>query len=143
MITNSDKELLNQTFQNALMAVEAIYSTIDKVDDEDLALDLNRQVGRYTSIQDRAEDALLSGGICPDDSILGKVMLKASIRTKLRRDNGASHVADMMIQGNTKGVVQITRALHDNPQAKNTYCELARELLDFEEKNIERMKEYL
>ena len=143
MITNADKELLNETYRNANMAVESIYAVISKVEDEDLALDLNRQVGKFQSIQDRAEDELLGAGHCPEDGKLGKMMLRASMFGKTIRNRTTEHIADMMIQNTSKAITETTRILEDNPTAKGSYCEMAGELIDFEQKNIERLKQYL
>ncbi|MFR7993083.1 MAG: hypothetical protein ACLU61_09135 [Lachnospiraceae bacterium] len=143
MITNADREVLGETYRNATMAVESIYSVIRKVDDEDLALDLNRQVGKFVAISDKAEDELLKAGHWPPEYAMGKVALKAGIMRKTMRDSSCGHIADMLIQGNTKGIIETTKILNEHPSAKKTYCEMAEELIAFEQKNIERMKEYL
>lgn len=143
MISKADRRLLNETYRNASMAVEAIYATMDRVEDEEMALELTRQVGKFNSIQDRAEEELLEIGEKPNNSSWGKLMLKMSIRGKLMRDKGASHVADMMIRGNTKGIVSTTKSIHDNLIAKREYCELAGELVEFEHMNIDKLKMYL
>ena len=44
MISKADRRLLNETYRNAGMAIEAIYTTIDKIEDEELALELTRQL---------------------------------------------------------------------------------------------------
>ena len=44
MISNSDKRLLHETYKNASAAVDTIYAMMDKVEDEELALDLTRQL---------------------------------------------------------------------------------------------------
>lgn len=143
MISKADRRLLNETYRNASMAVEAIYTTMDRIDDEELALELTRQLGRFSSIVDRAEEELNGIGEKPEESHLGKAMLKLGIKRKLFGNKGASHVADMLIQGNTKGIVSTTKSMHDNLTAKREYCELAGELVEFEHINIDRMKMYL
>ncbi len=54
-----------------------------------------------------------------------------------------SHLADMMIQGNTKGIVELMKAVKSNQSVQKEYYEIAQELMDFEEKNIEKLKAYL
>lgn len=143
MISKADRRLLNETYRNAGMAIEAIYTTIDKIQDEELALELTRQVGKFNSIQDRAEEELNMLGEKPDNSFMGKTMLKMQIKRKMLKNKGASNIADMFIQGNTKGIVSTTRCMHDNLTAKREYCELAGELVEFEHINIDRMKLFL
>ena len=48
-----------------------------------------------------------------------------------------------MIEGNAKGITDLMKAVKKNQEAKREYCELAEELMDFEEKNIECLKNYL
>ena len=43
MLSEADRAVLDESFQNTRMAGEAIHMVIGKVEDEDLALDLNRQ----------------------------------------------------------------------------------------------------
>ncbi len=143
MITNADIELLNETYRNANMAVESIYAVISKVEDEDLALDLNRQVGKFQAIQDQAEDALLDGGQFPEDSRLSRMMLRASVFGRTMRNRTAEHIADMVIREHEKGIAQTERVLKENPTAKNSYCEMAGELIAFEQRNVERLRQYL
>ena len=54
-----------------------------------------------------------------------------------------SHLADMMIQGNTKGIVDLMKVVKSNQSVQKEYYEIAQELMDFEEKNIEKLKAYL
>lgn len=143
MINKANRKLLNETYRNASRAVDAIYSTMDKVRDEELALELTRQIGKFNSIQDRAEEELILIGEKPSKSSWGRFITKMGINRKIFAKKNASHIANVMIQGNMKGIVNTTKSMHDNLSAKREYCELAGELVDFEQKNIDRMKLYL
>lgn len=144
MITNADKTVLNETLKNSKMAVNAIQTIINQVEDEDLAYELNCQDDKYRKIGRKAIKKLRDSNIeIKGESLSQKVMLKASIRAKTMMDNNTKHIADMMIQGSTKGITQLTQVLNENKNASRTVCEIANELVDFEEKNIERLKTYL
>ena len=52
-------------------------------------------------------------------------------------------MAELMMEGNAKGITDLMKTVKKNREAKREYCELAEELMDFEEKNIERLKSYL
>ena len=54
-----------------------------------------------------------------------------------------NHMADMVIQGNTRGITDLLKARHNNKQAGSYANELAEELMDFQEENIERLKRFL
>mgnify|MGYP006981791090 FL=1 len=54
-----------------------------------------------------------------------------------------SHMAEMMIQGSNRGLTSMYKAVKHNTLAQDRSVELAQELMDFEVKNIEQLKEYL
>ena len=66
-----------------------------------------------------------------------------SIQANTLLNTSTEHVADLMIQGNAKGITDLMKAVKANRGARKEYCELAEEIMDFEEKNIERLKSYL
>lgn len=143
MINKSNKKLLSDTHKNASMAIETIYTILDKVNDEELALELTRQLGKFTAIKEKTEEELDIIGEKFSEPLWEKFMLKMGIARQLMTSKSATKIADMMIKGNTKGIVDTTRSMHDNLTAKREYCELAGELVEFEQINIERLKMYL
>ena len=70
-------------------------------------------------------------------------MLWGGIQMNTLLNASTSHLADMMIQGNTKGIVDLMKAVKSNQSVQKEYYEIAQELMDFEEKNIEKLKAYL
>ena len=54
-----------------------------------------------------------------------------------------SHLAELMIQGSNRGLTNMYKAVKHNTLAQEKSVELAKELMDFEEKTIEEMKQYL
>lgn len=51
MLSEADRAVLDESFQNTRMAGEAIHMVIGKVEDEDLALDLNRQGLPFSAVR--------------------------------------------------------------------------------------------
>ena len=76
-------------------------------------------------------------------SPLGKAMLWGSIQANTMLNISTPHVADMMIQGNTRGITELLKVKHNNKNTGSFANELAEELMDFEEENIERLKRFL
>lgn len=144
MLTSADLAVLNEAYRNSKMGVEAINAVISKVYDEDLALDLNRQAVRFLSFEDKVSEKIRKESKQPEqESTVGKAMLWTSIQANTLLNTSTEHVADLMIQGNTRGITDLMKAVKSNKGAKKEYCELAEELMDFEEKNIEQLKSYL
>ena len=144
MIRNEEVDVLNETCRNTRMALDSIHTVLNKVYDEDFAYDLNCQANKFRELERKAERAMMKEGILPrEGSRLEKAMLWSSIQANTLLNPSTAHVADMMIQGNTRGITELLKATHNN-KVKGSYAnEIANELMDFEEKNIEKLKSYL
>ncbi len=144
MLTSADLAVLNETYRSSKMGLEAINAVISKVYDDDLALDLNRQAVRFLSFEDKVTEKIREANRQPEKaSAVGKARLWTSIQANTLLNTSTEHVADLMIQGNTKGITDLMKAVKANKGAKKEYCELAEELMDFEENNISCLKSYL
>ena len=64
-------------------------------------------------------------------------------RMKLTRGNCDSKIADMMIQGNTKGMIKGLKNLHQYPNQDNRISGISQKLLDCETANIRQMQSFL
>ena len=58
-------------------------------------------------------------------------------------NTSTSHIAELLIRGSNRGITNIWRAMNLYPDSHNMTEELAKEFVDFEEKNIERLKKFL
>lgn len=143
MISNSELNVLNQTCHNTKMAVETIQTVLNKVYDEDLAYDLNCQANRYKELGRKAERKMLEAGVRPKEgSPIEKARRWSSIQVNTLLNTSTKHVADVVIQENTKGIGALMKATYNNKVSGSYANELANELVDFEEKNIEKLKSY-
>ena len=144
MLTSADLAVLNEAYRSSKMGLEAINAVISKVYDEDLALDLNRQAVRFLSFEDKVTEKIREANQRPEPaSTVGKAMLWTSIQANTLLNTSTGHVADMMIQGNARGIADLMKAAHNNKVTGSYANELANELMDFEEKNIQKLKTYL
>ena len=143
MLTESDRAILDENYRACTMGTEAINTIIHKVTDEKLALDLNRQACRYTNLARKVTDKLAREYETPKMQATGKAMLWAGIQLNTLKDTSNEHVAELMIRGNTMAITDMMKVLKANKSAKKEYCELAEEIMDFEEKSIETLKTYL
>ena len=72
------------------------------------------------------------------------IMSKLGMNMELMKDNSDARIADMLTKGFTMGNVDISKKIdrfQDN--ADKDILKLAKELLDFGQKNIELLKPYL
>lgn len=143
MLTESDRAVLDETYRSCTMGTEAINTIIQKVTDEKLALDLNRQACKYSSFAEKVTTKLANEFETPKSQTGGKAMLWAGIQMNTLTDTSSEHVAELMIRGNTMAITDMMKVLKANKGAKKEYVELAEEIMDFEEKSIETLKAYL
>lgn len=144
MLTSADFAVLNEAYRNSKRAVESINTVISKVEDEDLALDLNRQAVRFLSFEDKITEKIREANRQPEAaSMMEKARNWTSMQASTVLNTSTEHLAELMIQDNTRGITDLMKAVKANKGARKEYCELAEELMDFEEKNIHRLKSYL
>ncbi len=135
--------VLKETRRNAAMAVKAIDALMGKIYNQEFAYELTSEKNRFRDFERKAEAGLWEYGLLPKDSGLQKVMLWGSIQANTMLNISTNHVADMMIQGNTRGITELLKVKHNNKVMGSYANELAEELMDFEEENIERLKRFL
>ena len=144
MMTEADRAVLGESYRNTRMGREAINVMIGKVEDDDLALDLNRQACRFTQLEEKIQKKYQKEKETPpEDKLMERTMLWGGIQMNTLLNASTEHLADMMIQGNTKGITELMKVVKKNKSVQKEYYEMAQELMDFEEKNIEKLKAYL
>lgn len=125
------------------MAVNAIDALMGKVYNQEFAYELASQKNRFQEFERKAEAGLWQHGLMARKAILDKAMLWGAIQANTMLNISTPHVADMMIQGNTRGIAELMKVKHNNKNTGSFANELAEELMDFEEENIERLKRFL
>jgi len=140
----ADARILKEVQKNARMATKAIDALSGKVYEDDFALQLSRQSLKYAEIGNKAADRLLAGHMSPyRDNAVEDMMLVGGIHTNTLFNTSTSHIAEMVIQGTNRGITEMCKVLNANENAGKYALEIARELMDFEEQNIEHLKKYL
>ena len=134
--------VLKETRRNASMAVNAIDALMGKVYNQEFAYELASQKNRFQEFERKAEAGLWQHGLMARKAILDKAMLWGAILANTMLNISTPHVADMMIQGNTRGIAELMKVKHNNKNTGSFANELAEELVDFEEENIERLKRF-
>ena len=144
MLTEADKSVLNEVYRNSRVGMKAIHSVIGKVYDDDLALDLNRLAYQYARISEKAAGKLYENGLKPqEEGPLNRAVMWGSIQLNTLTDISTEHIAELMIQGSNRGLMSMWKSMNHHQNSGNTSLEVAKELMAFEEKSINRLKEFL
>ena len=138
-MTEADRAVLDESYRNTRMGREAINVIIGKVEDDDLALDLNRQACKFIQMEEKFQKEYQKAKETPpEEGFVNRTMLWGGIQMNTLLNASTEHLADMMIQGNTKGITELMKVVKKNKSVQKEYYEMAQELMDFEEKNIEK-----
>ncbi len=141
---SDDVKVLQEVQKNAKMAMKAIDTISEKVYDDGLSIQVARESMKYADIYNKATDRLLDGK-APSYKETGfqDLMLKGGVKANTMLNTSTSHIAELMIQGSNRGLTSMWKAINHHDNAGDVSMEVAKELMDFEEKNIERLKKYL
>ncbi len=141
---SDDAKVLREVQRNTKMAMKAIDTITDRVYDDDLSMHITRESMKYAELYNKATDRLLNGRAASyRENGIQDMMLIGGVRANTMLNTSTSHIAELLIQGSNRGLTSMWKAINHNENAGNVSMEIAKELMDFEEKNIEKLKQYL
>ena len=137
-------QLLSRIAKNARTGAEATEQLIQRTPDGQMRSELLFQKEQYLSTDQRAAQMLTQMGCRPEKAgPMEKAGMWMGIRMDTALDTTPSHIADMMIQGATMGVIDATKARNQYPDANAEAHGLASEYITHSQDAIERMKQFL
>lgn len=143
---SADSEILAKLYKNAKMGADSIEKLLPKVSDDDFKQKLTEQLGGYEEYAKKTKALLCNRGEeAKEETPMTKFWTGVGIAMNTMIDASSSHVAEMMIEGSTMGITDTTKIVNEyegNPECKEAVA-LAREIVKFEQNNIEIMKKYL
>lgn len=139
-----DTAILKEIQKNTAMGLKAIHALSEKVMDDELTRQLDRQAVKYGELNNRAGKRLVEENEEQyRGSKLQDMMLTGSIEASTMFNTSNSHVAELMIQGSNRGITDMYKVLKHNERANAETVEFAKELMDFEEKSVQLWRDYL
>ena len=139
-----DQEILREVQKNTDMAIHAIDAISEKVYNEELRHELSKEKLLYSVIQNKATDRLQSERAEGyHGSTMQDLILKGGIQMNTFTNCSTSKIAELMIQGSSRGITNMWKSINHHQNSGNTSMEVAKELVDFEEKAIGSLKKYL
>ena len=140
----NSKEILSSVVKTAQMGQTGIRSLLDTSMRPSLRKALESQLREYDSIETEAHTIASQRGWELKELDPGvRMMTDMMTRMKLHGRNTDSKIADMMIQGNTRGMVKGLKNLHQFPSSDSQVQMVSQKLLDCETANIRQMQGYL
>lgn len=144
MKLKDSKEILSSVLKTTQMGQIGIRSALEAEMKPELRQAMEAQLQEYDAIESQAHSIAAERNWVLQE-------LKPSIRfmtdrmTKMKLSYGEvnSKIAEMMIRGNTSGVIKGLKNLHQMEQQDDSVSALSLKLLDTESANVDQMKQFL
>ena len=111
----NEVNVLDELNKGACMGKDAIHFILDKVKDEALKQELNRQYQKYKEISDKIKriyPEYNSEDEPHETSAMNKVMTWYGIEMKTFMDDSTSKIAELLLQGRNMGIIEGRRLLN-------------------------------
>ena len=136
--------VLDELSKGACMGRDAIHFIMDKVTDEGLREELNKQYEKYHQISERIKELYpeYSEAEPHKTSAMNKAMTWYGIEMKTIRDDSTSHLAELLLQGTNMGIIEGRRLLNHKDTDTEVHS-LIQEYVDMQEEAVEKLKQFL
>ena len=142
----ADSEIIAKLYKNVKMGADSITKLLPKVTDGEFKTKLTDQLKGYEEYASKAKALLCNRGEpAREENPMTKFWSGVGIAMNTMIDASSSHIAEMMIEGSTMGITDTTRIIneYENKPECDEAVGLARDIVKFEQKNIEIMKSFL
>lgn len=137
-------EFLIELHKNVQMGKYALEEVLNRCKDQTLRETLLRQYHDFEKLSGQITGAIVELKTTPKSATcFQNMMLKSSIWMSTALDNSPSKLADMVIQGDNQGIMDINRLLNQSEVKEEKAVNLATTLLETEQRHIDELKKYL
>ena len=128
------------------MGSESIGKLIDKVPEGQMRSRMLKQLNGYEGFAAKAKARLKEmGDEAKEENPMTKLWANIGMTMSTLTDSTDSHLAQMVAEGSTMGITDGIKLLRDyeNTDVSEYALKLVREVIEFEERNLERAKKYI
>ena len=133
-------------YKAAKMSADTVLNLLPHIRDDGLRSVVTMQLDGYEKYAQRAAEALQDAGLmAKEEGFVTRMTAKVGAALHTMLDSGTSHVAEMMIEGSNLCITDMIKLLNDRElcDCAPGAMRLAREVVAFEEHNLEMLKRYL
>jgi len=144
MKMKDSKDILSSLLKTTQMGQVGIRSVEKAANGAKLKKALKSQLQEYNHIEQEAYRLAEERGWVQNElNPAARTMADMAARSKLMYNKNDSRIAEMMVQGNTRGVIKSLKNLHRYHQNDGSVTALANKLLECENNNIAQMENFL
>ena len=143
---NTDKisEFLIELHKNVQMGKYALEEVLKRCKGEKLRKTLLLQYHDFEKLSGDITGAIIELDKTPKSAtFMQNMMLKSAISMSTFIDDSDSKLADMVIQGDNQGIMDINRLLNQSEVKEERAVTLAKTLLETEQRHVDDLKKYL
>ena len=138
------RKLLQMVVENGRMGEYACDQLIARTDDTELRRELMLEKRHYADAAQDAEQRLNDLGARPQPKgPAARAGMWMGMQLNTMMDKSAAHIAEMVIQGATMGVLELTKARNSFPEADAQAQGFAAGLITRQQEAIDRLKPFL
>lgn len=141
-----EAEMLESLYKNVKMGSDSIIKLMDKVSGEEFKAALTKQIDGYEKIAERLRKHLCSmGQQAKEENIMVKLWSSVGMALETMTDSTDSHLAQLVAEGSSMGITDSIKLLRDyeNTSVSEEALAFAREIIKFEEHNLEVAKGFI
>ena len=141
---NETVQLLQDVVRNARTGQDAVEHLMQKTEAGAMRDELIREKEDYAVTRRQREQALINaGGKAEPVGPLAKAGMWAGLEMETLADRSNAHIAEIVIQGATMGVIEMTKALNQYGGADAGARDLASRFVAQQNETIDRQKGFL
>lgn len=140
---DSNESFLQELYKNTTMGADSIIDLMDRAENPEMRAEMTAELNRYREFSARASALLSERGLKPEEpGMMAKTGAKLGMAFNTMLDTTTSHIAEMMINGATMGIINIEKQLNTADPSPETK-KLAEEILDFEKSTSDNLARFL
>ncbi len=143
---NETADFLDRMYKNVKMGSESIITLMPKVKNDGLRSEMTAELSSLDGYTAQICDMLKEEGRAPkEENIVARLSSKMGINMNTMMDSTTSHIAEMMMEGYTMGITDMTKDIREAERSKASEAslKLAREIVSFHEDSFFEMKKFL
>ena len=141
-----DVEVLEDIYKNEKMGSDSILKVMPKASNEKFRAALTCQLSGYERFSEKAREMLSERGYkAKEENPMTKLWASNGVAMNTMVDSSDSHLAQMVVEGSTMGVTDTLKLLRESENSGVTEktLKMMRDIISFEEKNVEIMKGFI
>lgn len=141
---NETVQLLQDVARNARTGQDAVEHLMQKAEDVRMRDELDREKRDYAVTRRESEQALTNaGGKAEPVGPMAKAGMWAGLEMETLTNHSSAHIAEIVIQGATMGVIEMTKALNSYVGADAGARDLASRFVAQQNETIDRQMGFL